>query len=250
MTKQDAFDAWAPSLATWSPWAKPVLFSQMAASATGVIMAPNAPADVSWGADSNRATAMVVDLPGIQGVTLALSLAEIGYRPVPLYNACPEPVGDTAIVDVRPIMIALATSASSLVGLNLPTDAPPAFLLDANRNPGAAALPGQFDNRSISLPTDFPSANLLLSRGIRRVILVQPLRTEPQADLSHTLRRWQDAGLTIVALATQEPASLQPMTIPRPKAFRLLWYSLLAKLGLQSNPLGGFGGQLPMPSSG
>jgi hypothetical protein len=250
MTKQDIFDAWVPSSTIWSPWAKPVLFSQMDAISPEVIVAPHAPTDVSWGVDSDRATAMVVDLPGAQGVTLALSLAEIGYRPVPLYNACPEPTGNTSLVEVQPIMIALARSASLLGGLNLPIDAPPAFLLDASRNPGAVPLPGQFDNRSISLPTDFPSASLLLSHGIRRVILVQPRRTEPQADLSHTLRRWQDAGLTILALAMQEPGSLQPMMIQRPKAFRLLWYNLLAKLGLKSNPLGGFGGRLPMSSSG
>ena len=107
-----------------------------------------------------------------------------------------------------------------------------------------------FDNRSISLPTDFPSANLLLSRGIRRIILVQAHFTDPQADLSHTLRRWQEAGLTILAVAIDEPAAPRPITIRRPTAFRLLWYNLLAKLGLKPNPLGGFGGRLPMPSSG
>jgi hypothetical protein len=234
--------------------------------------------DVSWVVDSDRATAIVVDLPGAQGVTMALSLAAIGYRPVPLYNACPAPAGDTPVVNVRPIMIALASAAASLQSFGLPDEAPPAFLLDANRNPSAVTPPDKvddkstssppllldaeidspmaapsrrtFDNRSISLPTDFPSAIFLLSRGIGRIVLIQPRQTEPQADLSHSLLRWQQAGLTILAAAVDEPDPPRPITIKRPRGYRLLWYNLLAKLGLRSNPLGGFGGFLPMPSSG
>ena len=113
-----------------------------------------------------------------------------------------------------------------------------------------APSPGVFDNRSISLPTDFPSANLLLSRGIRRIVLIQSRHSEPQADLSHSLLRWQQAGLTILAAAIDEPDPPRPITIKRPRAYRLLWYHLLAKLGLRSNPLGGIGGFLPMPSTG
>jgi hypothetical protein len=276
MTKQSIFDAWAPPSAIWSRWAKPVLFSQLDSIARDENVAPELPVDVSWAVDSDRATAIVVELPGAHGVNVALSLAAIGYRPVPLYNACPAPAGDTALVAVRPIMIALASAASSLQSFGLPDDAPPAFLLDAMRNPSAVApppnikssgwppflmdargdtavvapSPGVFDNRSISLPTDFPSANLLLSRGIRRIVLIQPRHSEPQADLSHSLLRWQQAGLTILAAAIDEPGPARPRTIKRPRAYRLLWYNLLAKLGLHSNPLGGFGGFLPMPSTG
>ncbi len=251
MTKHSLFDAWAPPSAIWSRWAKPVLFSQLDSIARDENVAAEPPVDVSWAVDSDRATAIVVDLPGAQGVAMALSLAAIGYRPVPLYNACPAPAGETALVVVRPIMIALACAASSLQGLELPDEAPPAFLLDAMRNTAVVApSPGMFDNRSISLPTDFPSANLLLSRGIRRIVLIQPRRTELQADLSHALLRWQQAGLTILASAIDEPDPPRPITIKRPRAYRLLWYNLLAKLGLRSNPLGGFGGFLPMPSTG
>jgi hypothetical protein len=279
MTKQSLFDIWAPASAMWARWAKPVLFSQMDSIAPEEKIALEPPFDVRWAVDSDRATAIVVDLPGAQGVSAALSLAAIGYRPVPLFNACPAPAGDTALVAVRPIMIALASVASSLQSCGLPDDAPPAFLLDAMRNPAAgtpspervddepASLPpflkavegdtavvapsrGIFDNRSISLPTDFPSANLLLSGGIRRIVLIQPRHTDPQADLSHTLLRWQQAGLTILVGAIDEPGPPRPITIKRPRAYRLLWYNLLAKLGLRSNPLGGFGGFLPMSSTG
>jgi hypothetical protein len=250
MTKEEIFEIWAPPKANWSPWAKPVLFSQMDAISEELAPA-EVPMDVGWAADADRATAIVVDLPGTQGIAMALSLSEAGYRPVPLYNACPQPSGDVALVDVRPIMLALAAGVAKLSAANLPPDAPPAFMLDAIRNvPRAVPAPGLFDNRSISLPTDFPSANLLLSRGLRRVVLVQTHAGEPQADLSHTLRRWQEAGLAIFAVAANDHLAPSSITISRPRAFRVLWYNLLAKFGFISNPLGGFGGHLPMPSSG
>ena len=61
--------------------------------------------------------------------------------------------------------------------------------------------PPAFDNRSVSLPTDFPSANLLLSYGVRRVVLVQATDGQPQADLAHTLLRWQQAGIDMMRSA-------------------------------------------------
>ena len=127
----------------------------------------------------------------------------------------------------------------------------PPFLMAAKGDTAVVApARGMFDNRSISLPTDFPSANLLLSRGIRRIVLIQSRHSEPQADLSHSLLRWQQAGLIILAAVIDEPGPPRPITIKRPRAYRSLWYNLLAKLGLRSNPLGGFGGFLPMPSTG
>ncbi|HEX3448175.1 MAG TPA: hypothetical protein VHS97_07960, partial [Isosphaeraceae bacterium] len=154
MTKQSIFDAWAPPSAIWSRWAKPVLFSQMDSVARDENLVPVLPVDVSWAVDSDRATALVVDLPGAQGVTMAMALAAMGYRPVPLYNACPAPAGDTALVVVRPIMIALASAASSLQSLGLPDEATPAFLLDAMRNPSAMTPPPDIvDDRFTSLPS-------------------------------------------------------------------------------------------------
>jgi hypothetical protein len=70
------------------------------------------------------------------------------------------------------------------------------------------------DNRSISLPTDFPSGQLLRARGIRRILLVQEAASLPQADLSHTLRRWQEAGLAILAKRLDEPSQARPITAP------------------------------------
>ena len=56
---------------------------------------------------------------------------------------------------------------------------------------------------------------------------------------------------SLLAAAIDEPDDPpRPITIKRPRAYRLLWYNLLAKLGFHGNPLGGFGGFLPMPATG
>src|SRR5262249_14537738 len=136
--------------------------------------------------------------------------------------------------------------------LNVPYDSPPAFLLDAHRRSGTgiAMNPGDFDNRSVSLPTDLPSANMLLSCGIRKAILIQETASAPQPDLAHTLLRWQQAAIQILAASTSDPNQLTPIAVAKPSMFKLMFQRLTATMGLRRSPLGGFGGYLPDVSSG
>ena len=259
MTNKDIYNIWAPPDAAWSLWAKPVLFSHLTSYPHDITL----PAfDASWAPRADGSTAFVLDLPGNLAVAAAVSLAGLGYRPVPLYNAVPCPTEVSAftpgvstplvICDVAPTMSALAAAAPALQRLNLPAHAPPAFLLDADRRYGAGVTPnpGMFDNRSISLPTDFPSANHLLSQGVKRAILIQLKSLEPQEDLGHTLLRWQQAGIEIAALAiSPAPSALTPIQVPKPSLFRSIFHRFQATFGLRRHPLGGFGGFLPIPSS-
>jgi hypothetical protein len=109
--------------------------------------------------------------------------------------------------------------------------------------------PGKFDNRWLTFPQDFPSANLLIARGISTVIVIQPKTGQPAEDLAHVLRRWQDAGISIQTAASESTAA-EPIEVKRPARFRRLWYGVLALMGLMSNSAGGFGGVIPHPSSG
>jgi hypothetical protein len=253
MTRSEIFDVWAPADALWSAWAKPVLFAHLGPPP----VLPQSPEiGLDWAHRVDGESAVVVDLPGASSVAVGLHPAQLGYRPVPLYNACPSP--DTAaapgltIVDMEPIMAALAGGTERLSRLMLPPTAPPAFLLDDRRRYGStvAPAPGVFDNRSVSLPTDFPSASRLLAHGIRRVVLVQERSTDPQEDLAHTLVRWQEAGMEILAVNLSTPDPARSITVQRPAMYRRIWQRVLATMGLRRNPLGGFGGLLPEPSTG
>jgi hypothetical protein len=180
-------------------------------------------------------------------------LAGRGYRPVPLYNAIPLPSGDKSLaaVDVWPILAALKESADKPALLHLPSDAPPAFLLDARRRGGERKMePGQFDNRSLSFTTDFPSAIYLASHGIQRVTLVQKNTMDPQPDLGHSLRRWQDGGIKLERLRLNPLSPPEPFEVPRPSHYGAMFQRLLFLLRLKRSPGGGFGAWIGASPSG
>src|SRR3972149_7002928 len=184
MTQQDVYGAWAPAASEWSQWVKPVLFAHL--PVTGAV---GADMSLAGGlADrltpSDRATALFLDLPGALGAEMAGSLLERGYRPVPLYNSCPPPEPASHVsffsslssedapsagppaVDVQPILRALQTNAPLLQRAHLPPDAPPAFLLDANRRTGQIGFvsgAGAFDNRWHIVPALFPYSHIHVS---------------------------------------------------------------------------------------
>lgn len=243
---QQLFETWAPAGSVWSRWAKPVLFAGDVPA-----LSSSAPEPEASGTPPrvDPATALVIDLPGSRSVDLGLRVAEAGYRPVPLFNGASDP---GAVVPVQEIVRRLAEGAEALARGWIPDDAPPAFLLDANRmSPAQPPQPGRFDNRWMTFPQDFPSAAFLQSRGIRRVLLLQDdAQAQPRPDLAHVLLRWQEAGLE---LYIQDPLTDQPprdLAVHRPSRFRGLLYRALAVVGLRRNDAGGFGSIIPTPSSG
>jgi hypothetical protein len=249
MRKADVFDAWAPRGSVWAPWAKPVLFAHLPMW----IGAPQplAPEPFPHAPPAADRTAIVLDLPGPRAIPLALALVITGYQPVPLYNAVPAPSAGAEVVDVRPILDALEASAAALRDLTIAPDAPPVFLLDADRGYGTAApSPSRFDNRSVSLPTDFPSATFLAAHGVRRLLLVRDQNPEPPPDLAHTLLRYEQADVRITAMSLASGTPPAPLRVRRPSWFRWSFHRFLATVGLHRHALGGFGGMLPEPGSG
>jgi hypothetical protein len=250
MSNEEIFSVWAPDNAPWSRWAKPVLFSFLKSEeSSGEIILPEV--DLSWVPAADAKTLVVIDLPGANGLVLGLGLARRGYRPVPVYNAVPfgsdslkpeEP--QAAAVDMLPILSALAAGAEILRTINLQANAPPAFLLDANRAGTKPPEPGQFDNRSVSFTTDFPSATFLLSSGITDAVLVMENVSTARSDLAHTLLKWQEGGIQIWSKRLDLPAGPARITIDRPSYFRSMFQRALISFGLRRSDMGGFGGWL------
>jgi hypothetical protein len=258
MTPAELFDLWAPQAAVWSKWAKPVLFAELGAVTTVDVYAEALP---SLNLATQASSALIVDLPGALSVKAGLALLHAGFRPVPLFNGNRGPaalnLAATAIVDTEPVVAWLAGAALILQQQPLPLAAPPAFLLDSGRRPAVAPAPGRFDNRWIVFPQDFPSANFLKSQGIDQVVLLQESnQPQPQEDLAHVLRRWQEAGIGLFISSVNRTlegsfaGELRSLSVERPSRFRSLWYSALARAGLRRNSAGGFGSVVPHPSSG
>jgi hypothetical protein len=258
MNKDQLFSIWAPDDSPWSPWAKPVLFAYLDVAVPQPAVA-EAARDVSWCPPPGEGAALLLDLPGAEGVHVALALR--GYRPVPLYNAVPLPFGEpqtdpltgkaVAAVNVLPILAALRDGAETLAEMKLTRNAPPAFLLDANRSGGGRKMaPDEFDNRSFSFTTDFPSANFLASHGIKRVILIHQGGVEPQPDLAHSLRRWQDAGFRLERKRIDSSSPLEWFEVARPSWYGAMFQRALLRIGLRRSSTGGFGAWVPEASAG
>ena len=165
MTKEELFDAWAPEGVEWCAWAKPVLFAQWPESITPAATDPDWPdANYLWLPQASGRTVLVIDLPAVESVRTGIAFARRGYRPVPLFNTSH---GPSAVIEIAPLMLALAKGGLSLKTFSIAPTAPAAFLLDADRmRPPTPPSPGKFDNRWVVFPQDFPSATLLRAGGI------------------------------------------------------------------------------------
>ena len=237
--RYNTYRIWAPDDALWTQWAKPVLFAHPPQSDPWPITLP----EVSWAPRPDGYTAVITDQPGASGVLEGLSLAQLGYRPVPLYNGVPAPNNQAASVNVSGIISVLYNGAAQLSDAALPTDAPPAFLLDANRMNGQAKQPGRYDNRWCVFPQDAPSADFLASHGIGSIYV---RANKIQNDLAHILLRYQKSGIRIYQVGDNNMP--KELTVVRPSHFESFLYRFLATLGLTRNAAGGFGGTVPEPT--
>ncbi len=241
MDPQETFNIWAPEESIWSNWAKPVLFNSLVDETLDPLEGPF-PGIANFPNAASK-SACIIDIAGEEAITLSMSLAEKGYRPVPLFNSVEAPA---QIVNVTGIVHSLGRAAGYLRTLKIPYNAPPVFLLDALRHGNSAMVsPGHFDNRSVVVPQDMPSARFLMQNGIQHLVLIS---YKVQDDLSHILFRYQEQGID-VSLFSMEDHGLKKITVGKPSKYKSLWYRILVLWGLKRNSTGGFGAVIPEPSA-
>ncbi|MBX3461150.1 MAG: hypothetical protein KF696_14485 [Planctomycetes bacterium] len=240
---KELFTAWAPPQSDWSQWAKPAPFiGREIATATQRYSGPAIdPSAIKPSED----LAVILELPGAEGVALAVGMAQHGWRPVPMINTT---AGNMPAISMEAILGELRSGAPIVQAAQIPESAPPVFILDSGRGaPGYSQMPRTYDNRWMVFPQDFPSGNNMLGHGIRRV-LIMTREVAVRDDLIHVLRRWQEAG---IQLLREFPGDGQPpheLTVNKPSRFKSGWYRLLVAMGLKKNSAGGFGGWIPEPS--
>jgi hypothetical protein len=261
MTNEEIYEIWRPASSPWGQWVKPVVFPFLKPEAHG----RDEYSVQDWHVMLCPDTAVIVDLPGAEGVSAAVAMARAGYRPVLVYNACPNasfdagspefgPMRNTqstsppVVVDMSSILTALCATTKELASLRLSEQAPPVFLLDGNRRgfPGEA---GWFDNRSFVASSDFPSADYFRRHGISRLLLVQPT-SGINTDLLHVLLRLQREGMTVAMQAPWEPWTPRPLIVKPPMFLVSVWEWLCRKFGYRRNDFhSSFGGVVPHSSS-
>ena len=237
MKPEELFAIWAPPESIWSPWVVPVPFAQLVCGQIPPSKTATDQPESQWFlAQIGSSKAMIVDLPGPQVIEYGLALARMGMRPVPVIDGSPGP-GDTfflsalredstalpklrnTVVDMSELLRSLCHGGDVLPALQLRTDATPAFLLDSLRTNNHRPPPLElFDNRWKTFPQDFPSARLLLERGIRSVLIIQEHTGQPCEDLLHVVLRWHEVGIVIQSKGLDD-APAQSIRPARPSTF-------------------------------
>lgn len=244
------YQIWAPEVSAWSKWVSPSFFAQIECGEHYASTSSNVPS-LGWPESyMGSQSAVVVDLPGAESIRYGIALAKRRYRPIIINNASPGPsrrdmiLGATSNSTYNLLALAneICATRSILQALNLPPNAPPAFILDSRRLKGDQAMRKVlFDNRWMVFPQDFPTASYLTERGIKKVMVVQEMLSRPQRDLADVLLHWQRSGIQIFlkeALGNNLPSEI---IISAPNQFTEFIQDLLTSVGLREESIGGFG---------
>lgn len=254
-SRQSVFDAWAPEESCWSAWAKPVVFATMTIPTPGQILEKQRVVIPTWNWMPERASARdpaawIIELPGETAVMVGVAMARRGFRPVPLFNAAPPSRSMPSAINQTGMVQCLCAFAEEVRSAGVDPAAPPVFLLDSGRMPTGKPRLGEYDNRWLTFPQDFPSARMLGERGIVRAVVVTEQNARIADDLRHVLRRWQEDGVQLLRQGTHGSEGPEPLEIARPSLFRSSIYRTMAAMGLRRHAAGGFGGVIPEASGG
>ena len=169
---KEIYKIWAPENDKWSGWVRPVPFVGINDKSKQYVNSNVSLPAIEYAEELTEKTAIIVDLPGRDSLLEGLSLAKIGYRPVPTYNGTMEQKGARATVDNQSIGEMLLWGATALADMELEEDLPPAFLLDKNRLQRYKLNGAIFDNSYDVYSQDLPTAEYFVNNGINRIIVV------------------------------------------------------------------------------
>lgn len=215
MTGKETFKIWAPAESKWAAWARPVPFAEIGGRQKADPAMELAVPRIDYIDGALGGFAIILDLPGHGAIREAVALAMLGFRPVPLYNGTSGQKGAMALVDSDGMEDALIWGAKKLERLEIPEDAPPAFLLDSNRTHRFLMDASVFDNSWDIYEQDMPSAGYFLGNGIDRIIVKgQSL----QKDLAKILYKFQKKGMAILFTNGYEKPKMAAIKKPRDKS--------------------------------
>lgn len=198
MTAKEVYRLWAPKDVDWVDWVRPVPFvtiDSLAMVNEGIPLNSTLPV-VQYQEELDKKTAIIVDLPGDEGIRMGIALGKLGIRPIPIYNGTLAQQGARATVDSGMISVALVKWASELGTLTIAADAPPAFLIDRNRLNRYKMEEAIYDNSWDLYPQDMPSAQYIIDKGITRVLVIGGRSVA--RDLKKILKPYQDKGIHLM----------------------------------------------------
>lgn len=193
MIGKEIYKIYAPPGVKWTEWVRPVPFI--------AIDTYNRKPSANWIdrkvmflKQYEPNTAIFIDLPGKESIELGISLAYIGYRPIPLFNGTDEQEGSQPTTDSYLIESCLINSSEKLKNIQLKSDTNPAFLLDSYRTNRYRAKESIFDNSWDLYKQDIPSFEYFRKNNISKIIVVG---NAIQRDLKKIFLEFQKEGIEI-----------------------------------------------------
>jgi hypothetical protein len=186
----------------------------------------------------------VVDLPGPASVAAgAWLVTAAGCQPVCTFDNWPHARGLLRTEEVLAELLRWASTVAEARGYLRP-DSPPVWICDAERLGGRAALPGEFDNRYFLDDSILPGPELLRRGGVVRVVyLTRGLAEIPVLDLEGYFAELLAAGMPVLHVDLAAGGEPTPLTSPRKRR-------RFSRSGFRRSSAGGFGSEVPEPSSG
>jgi hypothetical protein len=190
-----------------------------------------------------RDTWTILDVPGPRAVEAAVWLVEAsGCQPVCTFDNWPHPKGVLKAEHVLAELLRWATTMAA-ARRSLDAAAPPVWICDSERLGAKAPTPGEFDNRYYLDDSILPGVELLRSAGLRRAIYVTATEKEPLPDLDGYFRDLLGAGFSVLQVPLSDP-------LLEPGRLRLPAFPRPAPSDFRRSGAGGFGQDVPHPSSG
>jgi len=193
MIGKEIFKIYAPEGAKWTEWVRPVPFVAINTYNRKPI-SDWLDRKVIFLNQYEKDTAIFIDLPGKESIELAISLALMGYRPIPLFNGTDEQEGSQATIDTYLIESCLINGSEKLKNIYLKENANPAFVLDSSRLNRYRAKESIFDNSWDLYKQDIPTAQYFKENGISKIIVVGD---NINRDLRKIFFGFQDEGIEI-----------------------------------------------------
>jgi len=190
----------------------------------------------------NAQTMVIVDLPDPAVVEVGTWLVMAGCQPVCTFDNWPHARG---LLKAERLLAALLRWATTVAAARsrLVAHSPPVWLCDSARLGQRAGTPGEFDNRYYLDDSILPGPSVVAAAGIARVVYVTAgAPAVPTIDLDEFFAELRKAHIALwhVDLANGlDPVELVLPTVPRPAP----------SAGFRRSAAGGFGTEVPQPSS-
>ena len=195
MNKKQIYNIWAPSTSKWSNWVKPIAFITLDSNQKIYeIINYNIP-KINYLDKYLENTIIIIDTKADNAIKEAIALANIGYRPIPLFNGTNAPLNATATCNNYLIAPYLIWGAKQLTKIKIKKDANPVFILDINRLNRKKINKTIFDNSWDIYDQDLPSYKYLLNNKINKIIIKSDYIAK---DLKKILYNYQKNNIQIL----------------------------------------------------